>query len=75
MKTPTGSASSVYACACGGTRLESSKGSITGELVWNNNDGWATGGGVSEFFDRPDWQRNANVPASDNSTSLAGQAL
>ena len=68
-------ASSIYALACGGTRLESSKGSITNELVWNNNDGWATGGGVSEFFDRPEWQRNANVPASLNSGHHVGRGV
>jgi kumamolisin len=30
--------------------------------VWNGGDGGASGGGVSQAFAPPDWQRNADVP-------------
>ncbi|HEY5093796.1 MAG TPA: S53 family peptidase [Candidatus Eremiobacteraceae bacterium] len=42
--------------SCGGTNLQGSSGTITGETVWNNQDGWATGGGVSVQFPVPTWQ-------------------
>jgi kumamolisin len=50
--------------ACGGTRLESAAGAITSELVWNDPADGATGGGVSEVFARPAYQRGAKVPRS-----------
>ena len=43
-------ASSPNVLACGGTRLIGDATGIMSETVWNNRDGWATGGGVSEFF-------------------------
>jgi kumamolisin len=52
-------ASSPYALACGGTKLEGGQ-----EVVWNDNNGWATGGGVSVHYQTPAWQANANVPRS-----------
>ncbi len=57
-------ASSPYALACGGTKLEASGGAITSEVVWNetaSNEG-AGGGGVSDKFALPSWQANAGVP-------------
>src|SRR5262249_5050321 len=50
-------ASSPNVLACGGTRLESSAGKITKEVVWNHgaNNG-ASGGGVSEHFPPPPYQ-------------------
>jgi kumamolisin len=42
--------------SCGGTSLQGNGSVITNEVVWNNNDGWATGGGVSTHFKRPNWQ-------------------
>ncbi len=59
-------ASSPYALACGGTRLNAKGGSIQSEVVWNENasgDG-ATGGGVSTVFALPAWQSGSAVPAS-----------
>jgi kumamolisin len=51
-------ASSPHALACGGTRL-----TTTAETVWNNGPGsGATGGGVSDVFPLPSWQRHAGVP-------------
>lgn len=63
-------ASSPYALACGGTRLEASGRTITSEVVWNEGPNSATGGGVSDFFDLPTWQTNANVPTSSNGTRV-----
>src|SRR5262249_12060960 len=67
-------ASSPYALACGGTKLSGSGGQIASEVVWNEsaqNEG-ATGGGVSAFFAKPDYQANANVPVSKNPGNFAG---
>ncbi|KAA9148803.1 S8/S53 family peptidase [Amycolatopsis acidicola] len=51
-------ASSPHALACGGTTLTDSS-----EVVWNNgSSGGATGGGVSAYFELPDFQRDAGVP-------------
>jgi kumamolisin len=63
-------ASSPYALACGGTRLEANGSTITSEVVWNDGPNSATGGGVSDFFDLPTWQTNANVPPSANGTRI-----
>lgn len=59
-------ASSPYALACGGTRLNANGGVIQSEVVWNENasgDG-ATGGGVSTVFALPVWQAGSAVPQS-----------
>lgn len=52
-------ASSPYALACGGTRLLSRNGKLTKESVWNDLKGGfgATGGGVSDAFARPAYQK------------------
>jgi kumamolisin len=60
-------ASSPYALACGGTRLEAdtSTGAISSETVWNDgSSGGATGGGVSALYSLPSWQASAGVPAA-----------
>jgi kumamolisin len=61
-------ASSAYALACGGTKLVSSGGVITSEVVWNetNSGEGATGGGVSVEFALPLWQQSAGVPPAPN---------
>ena len=64
-------ASSPNVLACGGTR--SPQATISSEVVWNNNDGRATGGGISEHFPRPAYQANANVPQSPNQSHFAGR--
>ena len=68
-------ASSPNALACGGTHLEGSGSTISSETVWNDGDGWATGGGVSDFFDVPTWQANAGVPSSVNAGGRIGRGL
>jgi kumamolisin len=63
-------ASSPFALACGGTRLEAVGGGISAEVVWNDgaNNG-ASGGGISSFFALPGWQ--AGVKA----TGTQGQPI
>ncbi len=52
-------ASAPHAIACGGTRLEGEGAVIDSETVWNDGNGWASGGGVSAFFEPPAWQQEA----------------
>jgi len=56
-------ASSPHALACGGTRLEAdSSGKVTAETVWGGaGSSGATGGGVSDTFELPDWQQAVDV--------------
>ena len=58
-------ASSPHVLGCGGTKLTGAGTTIQSEVVWNEtaaNEG-AGGGGVSNVFPLPAWQKNANVPA------------
>jgi kumamolisin len=65
-------ASSPYVLACGGTRL-ATDGS---EVVWNDDPATsATGGGVSDVFDLPDWQKDAHVPPSSNPGGRVGRGV
>lgn len=68
-------ASSPYVLGCGGTKLQVSGSTITGEEAWNDlseNEG-ATGGGVSESFGIPAFQSNARVPKAPN--GFAGRGV
>src|SRR5262249_44687123 len=49
-------ASSPHMVACGGTTLVGADGETVSEVVWNDGDGWATGGGISDAFPVPVWQ-------------------
>ncbi|MEO8970568.1 MAG: S53 family peptidase [Ktedonobacteraceae bacterium] len=68
-------ASSPYALACGGTRLETANNSAPTETVWNDGTNSATGGGISDVFDLPTWQANAKVPPSVNANHRVGRGL
>jgi kumamolisin len=70
-------ASSPFVLACGGTDLELSNNIITSETVWNENgnSGGATGGGVSDIFDIPDYQKGLSVPQSVNSDGRIGRGI
>ena len=68
-------ASSPHVLACGGTRLVGNASGITSETVWNTNDGWATGGGVSEFFPVPAYQAHVGVPKSINPGGKTGRGV
>jgi kumamolisin len=68
-------ASSPNALGCGGTTLKASGNEIEAEVVWNSLfDGMrgATGGGVSEKFERPFWQQDFEVPRSSSKTGGRG---
>ena len=58
-------ASSPHVLACGGTTLQLGPDSaIKSESVWNNDPtSSATGGGVSDVFGVPEYQRTAGVPS------------
>ena len=61
-------ASSPYVVGCGGTKLTLKGDTIGSEHVWNElsaSEG-ATGGGVSELFALPSYQKGANVPKAPN---------
>ncbi|CAB3757023.1 S53 family peptidase [Paraburkholderia humisilvae] len=50
-------ASSPFALACGGTRIDEHGDGAKAEVVWNDGPkGGATGGGISTLFERPVWQ-------------------
>jgi kumamolisin len=69
-------ASSPNVLACGGTRLESTGGKITKEVVWNQGAGnGASGGGVSEKFPLPAYQAAAKVPVSVNPSHFKGRGV
>ena len=62
--------------ACGGTRLDTSNGVATGEVVWNElaKQEGATGGGVSKIFAIPSYQSSAGVPQQPE-TNFAGRGV
>jgi kumamolisin len=69
-------ASSPYALACGGTRLESTGTTISRESVWNSGTGGgSTGGGVSDVFPLPTYQQKVPVPVSVNPTHFKGRGV
>jgi len=68
-------ASSPNALACGGTRLNASGTTISSEVVWNEPDDGATGGGVSDQFPVPDYQASAGVPPSANPSKNVGRGV
>jgi kumamolisin len=62
-------ASSPHVLACGGTNLQASESTITGESVWNDGDqGGAGGGGVSSFFTLPAWQEGLQLTLTSGTT-------
>jgi kumamolisin len=69
-------ASSPYVVGCGGTRLNGSGGSISSQVVWDDQpSGGATGGGVSDVFPPPAWQAGAGVPPSVNPGANVGRGV
>lgn len=65
-------ASSPWVLACGGTILSTNGSEPTGEVVWNEGRILgATGGGVSDHFECPDWQTEAGIlPKSVNDSHI-----
>ncbi len=68
-------ASSPHVLACGGTELFASNGQITREVVWDESRSSATGGGVSEVFPLPDWQKGFNIPVNANPGGTTGRGV
>jgi kumamolisin len=68
-------ASSPNVLACGGTRLNASATKISSEVVWNEPNEGATGGGISDEFPLPSYQETAGVPPSANSNQQVGRGL
>ena len=66
--------SSPFVLSCGGTKLTVSGTTIQSEVVWHESSDSATGGGVSDVFPLPDYQKNAGVPKGV-STGFAGRGL
>lgn len=60
---------SPFVTACGGTSLTVS-GSQNTETAWNDGDGSATGGGISDFFDRPLYQLAVPMPTNLGSAKV-----
>jgi kumamolisin len=67
--------SSPFALACGGTMLQASDVVMRREVVWNEGPDGASGGGISDFFDLPQWQAVAGVPPSGNPGSRRGRGV
>jgi kumamolisin len=67
-------ASNQFSLACGGTTLDaSSSAGAPVETVWNKGaKGGATGGGVSNFFAKPSYQANTDVPPPANQNGGRG---
>jgi kumamolisin len=69
-------ASSPNVLACGGTKLLASATAISTESVWNEGaTSSATGGGVSDFFARPDYQAKAGVPLRAGTAGKPGRGV
>jgi kumamolisin len=68
-------ASSPNVLACGGTRLNASSTTISSEVVWNEPNMGATGGGVSDQYPLPSYQQSAGVPPSANPGKTAGRGV
>jgi kumamolisin len=69
-------ASSPHVLACGGTRLVAARGRLRRETAWGGPAAnGATGGGVSDSFAMPGWQRAAGVPRSPNRGGFAGRGV
>jgi len=58
-------ASSPWAIGCGGTNINVSGSSIANESVWNDGSSGG-GGGISDVFAVPSFQKNAPLPKSVN---------
>lgn len=68
-------ASSPFALACGGTKLVASGNTIQSETVWNDGGGQgATGGGYSQQFSVPTWQKAVNTKTGRGVPDVAGDA-
>lgn len=63
--------SDPWVISCGGTTIGDVAGSSFVEVAWTDNG--ITGGGVSDVFDLPHWQRHAHIPLSLNPGQRKGR--
>lgn len=69
-------ASSPYVLACGGTRISVDGGERLAEVVWNDTlSGGVAGGGFSEVFPVPEWQRPVTESAYGYSEKPPGRGI
>lgn len=66
-------ASSPWSIGCGGTAITTDGSVISEERVWNDGNS-GTGGGVSDVFSLPDFQKTAEVP-KNLSTQRVGRGV
>ena len=68
-------ASDPNVTAAGGTRLEiGPDGKIKSEKVWNSSGG-ATGGGISQKFDVPEYQKGIDLPQNPQNPGSKGRGV
>jgi len=65
--------SDPWVTSCGGTTIGNVSGLSFTEVTWT--DTGITGGGISDLFDLPHWQRYANVPLSVNPGHRKGRGV
>ena len=65
--------SDPWVTSCGGTSINNVSGSSFDEVTWNDNG--VTGGGISDVFDLPLWQTEANIPLSVNANKRKGRGI
>lgn len=58
-------ASSPWAIGCGGTTIDTTGNAIAGESIWNDGTSGG-GGGISDLFAVPAFQKNVTLPPSVN---------
>ncbi len=70
-------AASPHALACGGTTLRATTTeAITSEVVWNDGvSGGSSGGGVSQVFALPAWQRGLTLDRQGQSVALSRRGV
>jgi len=69
-------ASSPHVLACGGTQITATEDSlIRNEVVWNDHSKGVTGGGFSEIFPVPAWQKDTFMSQSIRSGKLRGRGV
>jgi kumamolisin len=64
-------AASPWVLAVGGTAMDSGPDEIASEVVWNDPDGGASGGGVSRIIEPPAWQSDVRAEGK----RLSGRGL
>jgi kumamolisin len=65
--------SDPWVISCGGTTIGNVSGLSFTEVTWNDNG--ITGGGISDVFDLPHWQRHASIPPSVNPGHRKGRGV